>query len=1291
MAINFVINDPVNNDQTAGLQVGGPDPGGTDDTDVLRNTLPAAFHDRLFDALELNLATAFVDDVGAATKLNSVTVSSDGELTGLRFTGEVNDNGTPLDPDDDFAEELAVFTGANFGDGGATGLKTLDDNDILLYRDADAGLGDQMVLGIEDTTGDVVFAVYMVTNFNADGSEATVDFHQVTFEPILHPVSGDSAAAHDDEVNLGDFLTISASESIVFDFEGTPAGKNLFTMIRADGVAMVVTPDSEVIELNTSQGNTSLGLPTTLAYGNNWIENGETLVFTFVNDPVDNFTVPNLDQNEADLEPNIQFNGGLETITGGSVIIGTVGGGPAPSGTLAAFDTNAETTGDGFINGFGDDDLVAITFVRVLNASGTELFAGNASGSGGGVTVTFNGDGTVTFADFGAGYVLEYDAGDHQRISFTGGDGKFRLSGIGVDQAGAAFAAVGQNVVTDDDGPTAALARSTTEVLHDETPGVDAGSDDQLLAALPAAFAALGTAIGWAESAASVVDTTGTSFGTDGAGGTTLSLDVPADNADSGFRDLGGHAILLNTEAVTVGLDDIELIVGRVDDDDDGSVDNTDAVGIAISIDQDGILSVAQYVPFFHTDPTDPDDVEIMNNEALLAVLDVDDADEDTDQATQAIGNAVQVRDDGPDAVAPATEGVEEDDLGQIAAHLSTGNNEDASVGAHTATIDLDAGSEIFAGVDEPVSFNLFDIDPNGVLPVLFSKGDQLTYELSLDEGASGEFDVIRAYANFGTLDQRLVFTFTLEDEGDGNGNATLALNDQLDHATATSSGNGGVVDGNEEFLLQSEDEFGAPIAIDEIVFDDMLELRDADRDLVSLPAGFVSYEVQDDVPLITAQIESGTVDFELGDSMTRSLNGSVGTDENDDNNESSSGTKTYTFDSFDIVSTSIAGLTGAIVDNDTRVVFFTDEEGGTAGVFDDGIDTLWFDNVLDQTANDGAGSYTFTVQEPPPLVFTQFSFAGFPSGQQIFGVFAAETDPDSDGNALLVIPEGIALKADGSRDASASTSLNSSSAAETTLGVSSQMVNPGQAMFFISINDPEPDSIVVGDPTFDSQSYKDGDNLGFNGTVEASTASVEISQMQPNNALADVEITAYDIDPGTVGNGTVDTENNAFLEDPTATDALVNITAIRVFDGVNPDPIEVWEDSDLDGTYELVVNDPTVDVQFTETAPGSGIFTATVLNVGTNFDIEFDMENPADVWRVANVDDSDKFDIGGFNVFQGQDTPDQQFDFSVLITDFDEDTDGGETVELANFTVNVDGTGEFDDGEHEDGSLLIA
>jgi hypothetical protein len=390
---------------------------------------------------------------------------------------------------------------------------------------------------------------------------------------------------------------------------------------------------------------------------------------------------------------------------------------------------------------------------------------------------------------------------------------------------------------------------------------------------------------------------------------------------------------------------------------------------------------------------------------------------------------------------------------------LSAGNDEDATDGHgdSSGTNDsktINVAVNVVAGEDTPASFNLKDIDPNGVLPQLFSKGEALTYELTLDDGTEGGADVIRAFADFGGGSQRLVFTFLLTDDGSGGSLATLTLNDQLDHDP--------VGDDVEERFLQTD------AAAEEFIdFTDLLDIRDADGDVLELEAHLVRYRVYDDIPLFTADISDGLVDFATGDSVTNSLNGSVGTDENDGNNENTDGTKTYTFASFTtgpvLVVDKANGaddiyVVGGLSADGTTVEYRLDI--GNDGVFDPG-GTLFYDIVLGDQG--GAGDYTFTVYEDPPPAFLEFDFEDLPSGQNLHGTIIADKDA-LDGAGLLLFPKGADLDGDGEFTNASPTSNTSKGGGPVTIGNSNQMFDPGEGHYFVYVVDPD-DEAIAGIP----------------------------------------------------------------------------------------------------------------------------------------------------------------------------------------------------------------------------------
>src|SRR5204863_165670 len=98
---------------------------------------------------------------------------------------------------------------------------------------------------------------------------------------------------------------------------------------------------------------------------------------------------------------------------------------------------------------------------------------------------------------------------------------------------------IGNEVKILDDGPTAAAALGTGTVTHDETAGVQSasGANDTTAAGVIALFAGVtnkSTQLatpGYAQGSAAVIDSSGSSFGSDGqaaSGATVYSLGVPA-------------------------------------------------------------------------------------------------------------------------------------------------------------------------------------------------------------------------------------------------------------------------------------------------------------------------------------------------------------------------------------------------------------------------------------------------------------------------------------------------------------------------------------------------------------------------------------------------------------------------------------------------------------------------------------------------------------------------------------------------------------------------------------------
>ncbi|MDW9164225.1 DUF5801 repeats-in-toxin domain-containing protein, partial [Legionella pneumophila] len=185
----------------------------------------------------------------------------------------------------------------------------------------------------------------------------------------------------------------------------------------------------------------------------------------------------------------------------------------------------------------------------------------------------------------------------------------------------------------EDDGPVAQIAATGAKVIHDETTGLDAGSND--VAGPLSVFAGVVNKstdmAGFAQSSGAVVSSAGSVTGQDNEGA-TIKFSLAIANAASGLQTTDGDAITLTLES--------GLVVGR---------DASGKAVLAISIDADtGVLSVAQYESIKHPTGGSSYDEAVHLGGKINAVVTVTDGDGDV--ATQAIGigDKVVFEDDGP-------------------------------------------------------------------------------------------------------------------------------------------------------------------------------------------------------------------------------------------------------------------------------------------------------------------------------------------------------------------------------------------------------------------------------------------------------------------------------------------------------------------------------------------------------------------------------------------------------------------------------------------------------------------
>ena len=527
-------------------------------------TLPAPLTSILEDALNEGGTEQVLDPATTTVALSGSTLADPDGTEILDFTGlgttPITDvkfsQSTDGDPFD--GSITAKYRGA---DQLEHDLLTSDGYKIYLYS---SGISNDAVIGRKATAGgltnpdgDVVFVAYLDTNTitgvpateELDAGATGAKVYLVEFEPLQHP----DTTNPDDAVTISN-LYVTVDQFSHFSIEGAPSGQNLFLMFGdgtpgvdengnpANEVSIVVTATNPVNQsgpnqdplvtnddlsittggtISTSQG----GGGTTIGHTNQMVDPGEALAFTFVTNvgtANNDVIVPNLSENEADVEANIKFTG-LHTTTGATFTVVQLQQDKAATLTISASLADFAPAG-AYIDELlqYDDGFVAINYVKVSlqkqvgntivpvidpgdpndpndpNDDKPVFTEFDPADSGipdpvTGVTVTFNADGTVTLTGVQALDVIEYHTGDangdlfHNRVviantavnpgnqshidaAFDIGQFALRSSVSGTEP----FA----GLVFEDDGPTASATLGAGAVRHDETTGNDADADD---------------------------------------------------------------------------------------------------------------------------------------------------------------------------------------------------------------------------------------------------------------------------------------------------------------------------------------------------------------------------------------------------------------------------------------------------------------------------------------------------------------------------------------------------------------------------------------------------------------------------------------------------------------------------------------------------------------------------------------------------------------------------------------------------------------------------------------------
>jgi len=710
-------------DETTGLQNSTATPAPAEDAndnDILLTALPSAFADRL-TALGASTAT------GAA-------------LSG--YTGAVGDTGSnafTLNPapgatniDVSFTDSLgAPLNGLD------SGLDTLDGTSILLYTDSN----NNIVLGrAGGPAGAIVFAGYIEeTGSPLSGGKIWT----VEYQPFKHP----DANNPDDALNLLNKVFVGASQDLTFNLANAPSGQNLFLMftkasptvvddggvLRISDPTIIATgkdPANQSTGVNISTGDTintsQAGGPTTFGTNNQMITEQEGIRFTFVTGARQDMTIPNLDQNEADVETNIDFTAMFNAKAANFDIVQLQGGKSAVV-KISAFNTAAES-GEHFVDGYVGDTVVGITNVRVIN-NATGLVIENSDGSANdpAITISFTG-GVATVTGVKAGYKIEYTTtADHNRVLIENGaalDAKgnthadFDIGGFTLRQASTTTAEIGSHMIFEDDGPAAAGTAVTGTVDEDGlASGVAGGVGD----VAGEATVASGSVTGIFQSGVDV----------------PLSYSLSSDTSGLPALSSGGVALVYS-------------VVGNTLTAKAGAVDV-----FTFSLSTAGAYSFTLLKPLDHPAGNDENDITIN----LGSLLQAADKDGDTVTAT-AEKLVITVDDDTPTATGTAVTGtVDEDGL----ANGIAGGVGDVAGQATNASGSV---TGIFqSGADVPLSYVLLS-DTSG-LPALSSGGVALVYSVLGDT----------LTAKAGAVD---VFTFSLS----AAGAYSFTLLKPLDHTT---------------------------------------------------------------------------------------------------------------------------------------------------------------------------------------------------------------------------------------------------------------------------------------------------------------------------------------------------------------------------------------------------------------------------------------------------------------------------------------------------------------------------
>ncbi|WP_242443173.1 hypothetical protein [Pseudomonas sp. LFM046] len=688
-------------DETAGLQnstATGSAPQDANDTEILVASLPSIFS-TLGAGTAIGAALSGYTGAAGNTGSNAFTLSS--SVSDIGFVGP---NGAPLNGLD-------------------SGLDTLDGTSILLYTST---TNNNVLLGRAGVDGPIVFAAYIEET--ATGGKIWT----AQYQPLAHPITTNP----DDALTLLDKVFIGTSQDLTFSLANAPSGQNLFLMFttatpnvvggRITDPTIIATgknPADQSSGVNITTGDTintsQAGGPTTFGTNNQMITEEEGIRFTFVTGARQDLTIPNLDQNEADIESNIDFTNVFNARSASFDVVQLQSGKSAVV-KISAFTTAVET-GINFVNGYGNDTKVGISNIVVKNSSTGQV----VNDPGLLITIT---DGIATISGVKAGYRIEYTTtADHNRVLVENGaalnakgnnHADFDIGGFTLGQVSTDKVEIGSTLVFEDDGPSATGAAASGTVDEDGlTAGIPGGTGD----VAGEATVASGSVTGIFQSGADAPLTYSLSSITSGLPQTLTSGGVAVT-----------YSVLGNTLTASAGSVSV----------------------FTFSLTTAGAYTFTLLKPLDHPAGNDENDITLNLGSLLRAT----DADGDTVTAAPE-KLVITVDDDTPTATGTAASGTVDED--GLTAGIPGGTGDVAG----EATVASGSVAGIFqSGADTPLSYTLSS-DTSG-LPALSSGGTALVYSVLGNT----------LTAKAGGVD---VFTFSLSATGD----YSFTLLKPLDHA----------------------------------------------------------------------------------------------------------------------------------------------------------------------------------------------------------------------------------------------------------------------------------------------------------------------------------------------------------------------------------------------------------------------------------------------------------------------------------------------------------------------------